>query len=285
MVIFHRFIFVIGLLWISGNIISQTNLLTYTKTEDSIRQYFQIIAKSRNDIEKKRINNSIERLFGDILNESGSFSYPFDSLKNIGHLYSPDKTFRLITWNVSFENGTFSYFGYIQYNTGKTKAYKYKKLIEKTNEIQDPENSVLSSSKWYGGLYYKILQNKVDNRSYYTLLALQFHDQLISRKFIDVLYFDEWENPVFGAPLFHVENDKIKHRVIFQYSASIMMSLRYDEKLQTIVFDHLSPSEYKYIGEYAFYGPDLSFDGLIFRKKFWVLQTKMDMRNPDRPVR
>ena len=44
------------------------------------------------------------------------------------------------------------------------------------------------------------------------------------------------------------------------------MMLRYDDKLKMIVFDHLSPSKPSYEGKYQYYGPDFSYDGLIFEK-------------------
>ncbi|NJK97401.1 MAG: hypothetical protein HC905_23045 [Bacteroidales bacterium] len=60
------------------------------------------------------------------------------------------------------------------------------------------------------------------------------------------------------------------------------MMLNYDEMLKSIVFDHLAPSESRYTGQYEFYGPDFSFDGLIFKENQWVLVEDV---KPNRPAR
>jgi len=35
-----------------------------------------------------------------------------------------------------------------------------------------------------------------------------------------------------------------------------------ERKMNMIIFDHLSPSKPSYTGNYQFYGPDFSYDGL-----------------------
>jgi hypothetical protein len=153
-------------------------------------------------------------------------------------------------------------------------------LTDRNDEMTNPENSFLNASNWYGGLYYKILKNKVKNQVYYTLLALQYHNFLVTRKVIDVLFFDQLGNPIFGAPIFQIDN-KMKKRVVFEYSAEVGMNLKYDEKLKMIVFDHLVPRESKYNGQYEYYAPDLTFDGLKFQKDHWVFKSNLDIRRTE----
>ena len=57
------------------------------------------------------------------------------------------------------------------------------------------------------------------------------------------------------------------------------MSLKYNNELKMIVFDHLSPFESRYQGVYQFYGPDFSYDGLEFNKGIWRLISDVDARN------
>lgn len=269
-----------GMIFCFVKLSAQNEADIFKNAEDSIQLYFKNNVRSRSDHEKVTGNKCILRLFESVLVDPASFHYPFDSLKTVGFLNAPDKSFRIFTWNIAYENGTFGYFGYIQYFSGKEKTYHYIKLTEKTDAITDPENTVLSAARWYGGLYYKIVKHQVDDKSYYTLLALQLHDQLVTRKFIDILYFDAWNNPVFGAPLFKTEAKQLKHRILFQYAAGISMNLRYDEKLGMIIFDHLSPNESRYSNDYTYYGPDLSVDGFRFVKGIWELQKNIDLRNP-----
>ena len=56
------------------------------------------------------------RQFGRALRIPNSYYYPFDSLKNLMIIYSPDDLFRIFTWNVATNDETFRYFGVIQMN-------------------------------------------------------------------------------------------------------------------------------------------------------------------------
>ena len=199
----HRIFLIVFQFFIAGIMIpfscsAQVIGNKYFVAQDSIKFLLQAISNTRIDQNKIYLNQRIIDQFKQVLSDPESFTFPFDSLKSFGKVYAPDKSFRLITWDIVSEAGNYNYFGFIQYFSGKEHHYKFLPLIEKTDEITDPENTVLSSFKWYGGLYYKILVNKIDNKTYYTLLAVQFHDMLLTRKFIEVLFFDEWNNPDLG---------------------------------------------------------------------------------------
>jgi hypothetical protein len=260
----------------------QKDMIVFRNYEDSCIRYFKELRIADNDDEKVAVNAKITCLFKQMLPVNGSFDYPFDSLHNVGRLYAPDKSFRIITWNIVFNNGDYKCFGFIQMSAAPTGAGKVFELIDRTEEVPNLENSVLSSGKWLGALYYKIFQNKIDNRTYYTLLALQYHNVLITRKILEILYFDEWKNPVFGAPIIQLDQ-KVKHRLVLEYSAMSSVNLKYDGKMKMIIFDHLAPIEPKYTGMYQYYGPDLTFDGLQFKKGKWQYIPNLDLRRPSDP--
>ncbi len=252
----------------------------FKKSVDSIAYYFKTISGTQSNNEKLAINTKINQTFKQLLSSPGSFDYSFDTLKNVGQLYAPDKSFRIINWNIPLSDGTHQYFCYIQVLNPKQKTVKLFELTDRTDKIINPENSVLNAGNWYGVLYYKILKNKVKDQVYYTLLALQYRNFFITRKIIDVLFFDQSGNPVFGAPIFQIDN-KVKKRIVFEYSAEAGMNLKYDEKLKMIVFDHLAPRESKYTGQYEYYGPDLTFDGIKFQKDHWVYKSNLDIRRTE----
>jgi len=56
------------------------------------------------------------------------------------------------------------------------------------------------------------------------------------------------------------------------------MTLKYDEGKEMIIYDHLSPSEPKYEGQYEFYGPDFSYDGLKYENGIWNTYFDLDPR-------
>ena len=84
-----------------------------------------------------------------------------------------------------------------------------------------------------------------------------------------MLYFTDKGFPKFGDAIFVSENGKIKRRLIFEYKAGVVMSLKYEEDREAIVFDHLSPSEPQLEGLYSYYGPDFTYDMLEFKEGKW----------------
>lgn len=273
---------ILAILFLHSAVIFAQNedFLRLGKSEDSISINFLKAVSAPTNIEKLIYNDSVSRMLNRILRTEQSFDYPFDSLKKIGKIYSPDHSFRIINWNMPLTDGTYEYKGFIQVLNSKTKKLRVFELMDHSDQVLKPENSVLSAGKWYGVLYYKILRNVVDNRTYYTMLGLRYQNLFLNRKVIEVMYFDEWGNPVFGAPIFQV-NNKIKHRIVFNYSARVIMSLKYNDDLKMIVCDHLAPSESKYTGQFEYYGPDFSFDGYEFIKGKWILKTDLNLKNPN----
>ena len=73
-----------------------------------------------------------------------SYTYPFDELKNISVINSPDKKFRFFTWYLRKNNGTFKYYGRIHYYNKKKKTYEVIKLIDMSKDIRNPEEKLLN---------------------------------------------------------------------------------------------------------------------------------------------
>lgn len=68
---------------------------------------------------------------------------------------------------------------------------------------------------------------------------------------------------------------------MFEYSSEVSMSLRYNDKMDMIVYNHLSPRKEGNVleGLPQYYGPDGSFDGLEMKKDKWVVIEDIDVRN------
>jgi hypothetical protein len=248
--------------------------------ENAIRTILNQIKTTNNDSLKITLNQKVSSVLNGLLQNPASFSYKFDSLPQFGKLESPDKLFRIITWNTIFTDGSYYYSGIIQVKEPKTGAIKLFELTDRADEVANRENSVLSAGKWYGSVYYKILKNKVDAVTYYTILGIRYNNLFTTSKIIEILYFDEFGNPVFGAPLF-TDGKRTKLRVVFEYSANVAMNLKYNESDKMIVFDHLSASDPRFAGQYEFYGPDLSFDGFQFKNDKWQLVSDLNLNPTD----
>lgn len=192
---------------------------------------------------------------------------------------SPDKLVRIFTWDVEADDKTHTFYGFIHAYNRKSKKFEVYELKDKSEGMKDPENALLDNTKWFGAYYYQIAEVKHKKKKYYTLLGWDGNNRMSSRRVIDVLYFDSKGFPKFGDGIFTKENGKIVKRVIFEYTAGVFMSLRYDEEKKAIIFDHLSPSNPNLEGHYEFYGPDFSYDMLEFKNGIWQYMKNVKVNN------
>jgi len=245
--------------------------------EDTLQIKFELLAQTNNDIQKEALCSEISILFKKVLENNNSFDFRFRSLKYVGIIYSPDLKFRIIQWNLPYNDGTHKYFGFIQYHKSKRKTVLIE-LHDKSDLITKPQLEKLSSKNWYGALYYKIIHNTYKENEYYTLLGSDLNNMFTKKKIIEILTFDRKGNPSFGAMVFKNQN-KPAARIIFEYSIQANMVLTYDQNKEMIIFDHLSPSRPSLVGRYEFYGPDFSYDGMKFERGIWNYYPDLDIRN------
>ncbi|MBN1184739.1 MAG: hypothetical protein JXB49_20805 [Bacteroidales bacterium] len=250
------------------------------QNEQKLKEFFNEIYLSATDNDKLKYNDSVLVLLEETIKMSGSFTYPFDSLSRMGIITSPDKAFRLYNWNLSYMNGTHTYFCFLQKYNKESKEYELCQLFDKSEEITNPEDLILDKDNWFGALYYKIIPVKHKKKEYYVLLGLDLNNFLTTKKIIETLYFDDKENIKFGTDVFFI-NRKKQRRVIFEYSSNATMTLNSIEKNRIILFDHLSPSRPSLEGKYEHYGPDFSYDALILKKGIWDYVSDYDARNEE----
>ena len=198
-----------------------------------------------------------------------------DSIPYFSHLKSPDKVFDIFNWNLSYEDGSYEYFCLLRLN----ETSEIIEFTDNSDKFYNPETKKLSSKDWFGALYYEIIPVK-DKPTYYLLLGWDGNNNFTTKKIIETLNFEN-ENINFGIPVFESENGT-KNRVIFEFSKSAVMSLRYQEKEKRIVFDHLAPFQEGADDFFEFYGPDLSFDAYQFKKGNWSYIKEVDVRAPNK---
>jgi hypothetical protein len=256
--------------------------------QDSLRKIEPRIFTSKTDDQKYDANKKFIALLAEALSYKESFDFPFDSLKGVARLVSPDKKFRIINWNLPRNDGTFEYFGFIQSYSKKEKSYMLFRLADKSDEIANAPNTVGTPDKWYGMLYYKIIETKHQKKTYYTLLGWDGNDNMSRKKMIDVVSFGSDGAPKFGDGIFSYEK-KFPRRVIFEYAPDAVMTLNYAEASKQIdnknittdmiVFSHLMPSHPALEGQYQFYVTDGSFDAFMFKNGKWEYVKDVDARN------
>jgi hypothetical protein len=262
---------------------SSGQIETKAKTDSvySFESLVKLIQRGENDSVRIAANQIFLRQVRILLQTPESLE--FDSLKNVSTLVSPNKDFRVLTWTLPSYEGSYSFFGFIQTYNKKTKEIKVYDLVDSTEYIEKPEAAKLTSDKWFGAVYYKLLSNKKDGKLYYTLLGWKGKNQSSTQKVIDVLYFSNGK-PVFGYPFLKLEN-VYRNRMIFEYAAQAVMSLRYEESKKLIVFDHISsPRGSKNSDAPAMVnGPDGSYDALKFKGGKWIFMRDIDIRTTWKP--
>jgi len=238
-----------------------------------VNALFDSIIKVKNDLNRLEINKGVDQYLANMLRPASSFSDTFKLIKKIGKVFSPDKKFCIITWNVPLIDGQNIFFGYIQQNPGKDSICNIFKLNDVSNSTSNIKvNNQYKPDQWIGALYYEIIAEKINKNMVYLLLGSRLNDMKTNKKIIETFSFTNEGQPYFGLPVID-NNGILQSRIQFEYAVAISMTLRYNKKLEMIVFDHLSPSSPIYKGDYKFYGPDFSYDGLKFEKSKWVYKS------------
>ena len=244
-----------------------------------IDSLIQVMQKGPDDSARITANKLFKNHLEDALKKKESFNQKFDTLKNVSIQKSPDEKVKLYTWALQSKDGnTYSFFGYLQYKT-KTGEIITSTLQDSSKYILKPEAEKLKADRWYGCVYYKIVQTKKSGRVFYTLLGWKAINDFTTQKLLDVLYFDK-DQPKFGFSLFKTGR-VFRNRVLFNFNAHLSMSLRYEERKKLIVFDHLS-TESNSVGP-SDAGPDGSYDAFKFKSGRWILLNDIDIRSTWKP--
>ena len=246
--------------------------------EDSLSNLFNALTTTKSDSEKIVINNQIINTLTSAIELENSFSYPFDSIKKLGKLTSEDKVIKVYTWNVAFSDFTYKYFSLLQIFNERDNNYQTYLLKDKSDEIENPEKASLTVDNWYGALYYQIVLKKFKKKNTYILIGWKGFSNFSTKKVIEPIEITKNGIIKFNSTVFKINNEK-KKRLIFEFSARASMICRYDEQYDMIIYDHLSPSNSKYAGQYQYYGPDMTQDALEFNKGSWTYIPNVDIRN------
>ena len=235
------------------------NSAALNKYQDSLLRHTKTMFTASGNIQRFDQNAKFIKMLVAALKTPGSFNYAFDSLRTISITESPDRAFRIFSWYIPLEEGTYRFFGTIQMATadGKLKLYP---LIDDTEHFTD-DNMITTNKQWYGARYYEIVPLIAGGqKTCYALLGWKGNNTKTSKKVIDILSFQE-SGATFGKPIFQGANNTApKNRIVFEYNKLNTMTLRLDKKEQLIAFDHLAPIDSAMTGNFEYYASDSSFD-------------------------
>ena len=255
----------------SAQQLSNTDKKTLAQKEDSLKSYALDLIQNINAQNRFAADSTFTKMFVRALKTNHAFDYPFDSLITISKIYPPDSSFRIFTWQLVVNDDVIRQHGAIQMKTanGNLKLFP---LIDKSDIIVHPSDTVSNNMGWMGAIYYRIVQHQSGRQRYYTLLGYDENNQRSNRKIIEVLQFVN-DAPVFGGAFFNFSKDTVKHpsmsRYIMEYKKSTGARLTYDDNLGMIIFDHLISESNEPAKKFTLI-PDGDYEGFKWNNGQWL---------------
>lgn len=247
------------------------NLQKMQVWQDSLFHLGQKIFSNTSEVERLESNFLFVKTLVSALKEPNSYFYNFDRLNFISSVRSPDDTFRIFSWNIQLQDGSYLYYGSIQQKSG---SLKLTPLLDKTFEIANVDKDVVNTTNWFGAQYYEIIPYQKDK---YLLLGWKGHDTKNTKKVIEVLRFMPNGEIKLGESIFL--DDPTLSRKIFTYAKEATMLLKFQNAENRIVFDHLVPLENGSITK--IFVPDLTHDAYVLESKGLKLQQDVLVLNLD----
>lgn len=244
--------------------------------------------------QRLKSNDIFGKTLQDYVGTEQGFNDPLAGVHNMMRLEAEDDL-RIYTWQMPDSNYHYVKYGLIAVQTPK--GIVVTPLKDKSSSMMQPEFAQLKADNWYGAIYYKLIPIKKGRSHLYTLLGYAPGTDL-NQKIIEVLAVDRRGRPTFGAKVFKIDQfqdqtfRKPPMRLILRYGGKYAASVRWNEEKEMIVMDHLSPPDAHLKGVYRMYGPDMSYDGLVWGDDWWNLKTEVKFNTgqnikvvpPDRPV-
>ena len=222
--------------------ITQADLKKLRAKEDTLSEYSEYLNTDSLPEDRMIADSAFTKVLVRALQVKNSFYYPFDSVLGVSKLYATDTSFRIITWNINFDDYYSRQKGAIQFRTtdGSLKLLPLRDVSEFTDK---PQDSVRSRQNWIGSIYYNIIKTQHKGKNYYTLFGFDNNSAQSSMKWIEVLSFNEKNEPVFGGPFFSFEKDSVpkppKYRLGLEFKKGARVLVNYIEDLGMILVDHL----------------------------------------------
>ncbi|MDX9798539.1 MAG: hypothetical protein RBT05_06760 [Bacteroidales bacterium] len=223
----HLIGFFIGLLFSIGAYSQKDQ--TFAEFESQMKELLDQAIDSPKDNERYNANERLLTIMEEVLNMEKSFSHPFASLNRISNLKSADNKFRILTWAVKNQEGSFENFGFVQAKNETSDEYEVYILKDKSEEIFNPELTKTDNQMWFGAVYYELLTMEYEGRKVYTLLGYDGNNLYTKRKIIDFISFKTKDaRPYFGQNVFHKDRDR--YRYIFEYNPDANFFLLWDNQ-------------------------------------------------------
>lgn len=280
-----RIFFLLILMWLAvpnegaAQRITSSNFKLLQRIDDSLQTYGDRMLDDTFATERLRADSMFTRLLVRAMRVPYSFYFGFDSMQMAPVLYPEDSTFRIITWHIPMNDENYRQRGVIQYNTPDG-SIKFTPLFDVSDYSEQPQDSIRNNQNWIGAVYYKLLQNEVNKQKVYTLLGYDENNDRTTRKWIDILRFNEDGQPQFGGDFFFFNNDSIfprgSKRYVLEYKKEGRARINYDEVDSLIVIDNLVSESNEPEKKYTLV-PGGDYEALKWDKGGWQYIDKLFM--------
>ena len=269
------------ILSVSAQTLPKSSLTKLRKVEDTMKNYARQMIMDQSAGKRFSADSVFIRMLVRSLKTPHSFYYPFDSLITVSRIYAPDSSFRIFSWQYTKDEDHYRQRGAIQMKTadGSLQLHPLFDISDFTNSAQD---SVRTPQNWIGAIYYGIIMKTFNNKKYYTLLGFDDNNMRSTKKWIEVLTFNEQGKPVFGGPYFSIPDTTNKAKATFLTPARFCLEYKkdggarvnYDPDMDMIVFAHLE-SESKQPDKSYTLVPDGDFMGFKWDNGRWTFVDKI----------
>lgn len=262
-----------SLLQLNAQQLTPVELKQFKIRQDSLKKFGYEIINGKDAAVRFRSDSSFTKILVRAIIQNKSFQFPFDSLTTISKIYSPDSSFRIFTWQVVKDDDYCRQKGFIQLRNpiGNQKFIPLRDFSEFTSADTD---TIADNMAWIGAVYYRIILKEHLGKKYYTLLGYDENNTRSTKKWIDVLSFNQNGTPVFGLPAaFSYAKDSVVkpdvNRFLLEYKKDARARVQYDEEMDMILFDHLISETNEPNKRYT-YIPDGDYEGFQWKNGQWL---------------
>jgi len=254
------------------NRIAKSDLKYLAKVEDTLGALADKVLDDLDVVSRVRSDSMLTRTLVRALKTPHSFDYHFDSLMTLTVAYPADSSFRIFTWQYEMNEQVFRQKGAIQMNTTDGSLLLYP-LFDASEYAESPNDSVRIGRNWIGAIYYKIVQKEYNGQKFYTMLGYDENGFRSTKKWVEVLHFDENKQPVFGGNYFAFDpKDSVWQqgwkRFSIEFKKEGRARLNYDPEKDMIMYDHLISEENQPEKKYTLI-PDGDYEGLQWKDGKW----------------
>lgn len=245
------------------------------------RAAHESLADAKNEADRLALHSQLHELWEEALLAGGVLDADWGDWNNAVVALGEGKDKLVVfTWNVELDNRDQVYGGWMAHASEKADLGYEWSLLTHDDEVDATDTDrMYRQDQWQGGLYYKGLLTLDGATPVYTLLAWDGADAATTRKWVETVEPRNGRMRI-GTPRIEVEG-RVQKRMVLTYADAAQVTLTFEGEPMRVVMDHLAPMDRSFEGQFAFYGPSLSYDALEWDKNKWHFVSNIAVQNSE----